>query len=267
MLQPPVPNFCADCGNSEMILRIPPGDERLRACCDRCGRVEYSNPKIVVATVVRVGVAAADTDEDDDSSGSKILLAKRAIEPRRGTWGIPQGYMEHGETTRQAALREVQEETGVTIRDPSSLQLRAIYNVPGSVQVVYEAIVTNEQDIAKIHQEIQAYNNHQQGGGESQEVSLLTQQQIAEKELCFPTVEWALKHCWSLQSTSSAVADATTAENTFLTTDNNFLMPRQLVQQMTKVYNPETQLWSQYEDEAINIIMGHTTTSNNRTSY
>jgi ADP-ribose pyrophosphatase YjhB (NUDIX family) len=215
-----------------MVLRIPPGDERPRACCDQCGRVEYSNPKIVVATVVRV------------SNDHKILLAQRAIEPRKGTWGIPQGYMEHGETSRQAAVREVWEETGVTLRDPSSLALRAVYNVPGSVQLVYEAIVTREEDVAKLQQEIQAYNQRPNGGGESQEVALLSEQQVAEKEICFPTVEWALKHCRSLHFIPATAPDKLTTST---------IMPKRVVQQMTKMYNPDSQLWSQYEDEAINI--------------
>ena len=104
MGEPSVPNFCADCGSAAMVLKIPPGDERLRACCDHCGRIEYQNPKIVASCVVRC-------------PQGKVLLAKRAIEPRRGTWGIPQGFMEHGETSLQAAAREVYEETGVVV-DP-----------------------------------------------------------------------------------------------------------------------------------------------------
>ena len=68
----------------------------------------------------------------------KVLLAKRAIEPRLGTWGIPQGFMELGETTREAAAREAFEETGAVL-NLSEMALLALYNLPGQVQVVYEA--------------------------------------------------------------------------------------------------------------------------------
>jgi len=206
-LSPPnVPNFCADCGSSEMELKVPEGDERLRACCENCGRIEYSNPKVVVACVVRT--------ED-----GRTLLAKRAIEPRKGTWGIPQGYMENGETSRQAAVREAFEETGAVI-DPASLTFRAVYNVPGSVQLVYEALV----DSVALEKEIKAYNEKE--GGESLEVALLSDAALAEKEICFPTVTWALDHCRSQSASNTG-----------------------LIQQMTKFYDPETDVWSQYEDE------------------
>lgn len=222
LFEPSVPNFCADCGNSEMVLKIPEGDERLRACCNECGRIEYSNPKIVAACVVRT------TDDD------RILLAKRAIEPRKGTWGIPQGYMEHGETSRQAAVREVYEETGAVI-DPDGLMFRAVYNVPGSVQLVYEARV----EASSLEKEIEAYNEKE--GGESLEVALLSEEALAEKEICFPTVLWALDHC---RCRSHSAAEASS------------------IQQMTKTYDPETEVWSQYEDEESKAIRHSCTASN-----
>ena len=106
---------------------MPDGDERLRACCKSCGRIEYVNPKVVVACVVL-------TDD------GRCLLAKRAIEPRLGTWGFPQGYMENGETSRAAAAREVLEETGAVV-DPDALRFCGVYNLPNHVQLVYEARV------------------------------------------------------------------------------------------------------------------------------
>jgi ADP-ribose pyrophosphatase YjhB (NUDIX family) len=205
--EPPVPNYCADCGAAEMTLRIPPGDERLRATCSQCGFVEYQNPKIVAACVVM-------TDDD------RILLAKRAIEPRKGTWGIPQGYMEHGETSRQAAAREVLEETGAIVND-DELKLRAIYNVPGSVQLVYTATVSSDQ----IEEQIAKYNPDI---GESSKVELVANDAIADKELCFPTVKWAIKQCLSHDNASVS-----------------------RIQQMTKYYDPEKDVWGEYEDEPL----------------
>jgi ADP-ribose pyrophosphatase YjhB (NUDIX family) len=208
MSEPPVPHFCADCGSSEMVLKVPEGDERVRACCEKCGRIEYSNPKIVAACVVRT------TDD-------RTLLAKRAIEPRNGTWGIPQGYMEHGETSRQAAVREVFEETGAVI-DPRCLKFRAVYNVPGSVQLVYEATV----ETISLEKDIEAYYYDLKEGGESLEVALLTDDALAEKEICFPTVSWALAHCR---------AQPLDAPGT--------------IQQKTKFYDSEEEMWRQIEDE------------------
>lgn len=204
---PPLPKFCADCGNSSMELKVPLGDERLRACCSSCGRIEYVNPKVVVSCVVLT---------DDDA----CLLAKRAIEPRKGTWGIPQGYMEHGETSRQAAAREVWEETGAVVQ-PDDLRLRAVYNVPGSVQLVYEARVS---DTCALQDQLAQYDTTE---SESLQVELVSYKDLDNHELCFPTVQWALDHCLSSSSP---------------------------VQQRTKFYDAATETWSDFEDE-LNLLL------------
>ena len=202
--EPPVPKFCSECGAADMSLQIPPGDERTRAMCGNCGYTEYQNPKPVVSCVVI-------------TENKRILLAKRAIEPRKGTWGIPQGFMEHGETTRQAAAREVVEETGAIVK-PENLIFRAIYNVPGSVQLVYSIQVSSgdiEEQIAK----------HNTDTGESSEVELIPLDKLDQKELCFPTVQWALDHCLS-----------------------QFNNDTRKIQQKTKYYDAEHDEWSEYED-------------------
>lgn len=224
-----------------MVLKIPAGDERLRACCDKCGHVEYSNPKPVVACVVRTSSSLLSKNADIKDAGPAILdrtlVAKRAIEPRSGTWGIPQGYMEHGETSRQAAVREVYEETGVVIGAYDKLQLRAVYNVPGSVQLVYEAQIVDPQDalqlqhdidayISKIQQNVQSVDNDHPA--ESSQVALVSDDELANLELCFPTVQWALDHCRQCDSSTS-----------------------NRIQQMTKFYDSETETWNQFEDEPI----------------
>ena len=206
---PPLPNFCSDCGQAAMVLRIPESDERLRAVCKACGKIEYSNPKVVVSCVVL-------TDDD------RCLLGKRAIEPRKGTWGIPQGYMEHGETSREAAVREVLEETGAVV-PADHLRLRAVYNVPGSVQLVYEAQVAGavlEQQIANATYE-------------SSQVSLFALDSIPFDELCFPTVQWALDHSFALRENRDSA---------------NGVLP---VQQRSKLYNADIDQWSVLEDEMI----------------
>ena len=85
-------NFCSHCG-APVSLKVPPGDNLPRHVCDQCGTIHYQNPKVVVGAIA--------TWED------KILMCKRAIEPRYGKWTLPAGFMENNETTGEAALREV----------------------------------------------------------------------------------------------------------------------------------------------------------------
>ncbi len=87
--------FCSACGQS-VISAIPAGDNRERYVCPGCGTIHYQNPRIVAGCV-------------PDYQG-KILLCRRAIEPRRGYWTVPAGFMELGETTAAAAARETLEE-------------------------------------------------------------------------------------------------------------------------------------------------------------
>src|SRR5271154_4461228 len=92
--------FCSACGH-EVTLRVPDGDTRERFCCPQCGRIHYQNPKMVVGTI--------------PSAQDRVLLCRRAIEPRRGYWTLPAGFLELGETTEQGALRETAEEAGAQV--------------------------------------------------------------------------------------------------------------------------------------------------------
>ena len=92
---------CRECG-CPVAYRLPDdGDTRERAICTACHTVHYENPLNVVGTVPVWG-----------ESGEQVLLCKRNIEPRRGMWTLPAGFMELGETTAQGAARETQEEAG-----------------------------------------------------------------------------------------------------------------------------------------------------------
>ncbi|MDR0633860.1 MAG: NUDIX hydrolase [Azoarcus sp.] len=88
-------NYCSECG-APVLSRIPPGDTRPRHVCVNCGAVHYQNPKLVVGAIA--------------AWEEKILLCRRAIEPRRDKWTLPAGFMENRETTAEAAIRETQEE-------------------------------------------------------------------------------------------------------------------------------------------------------------
>ena len=87
--------FCSNCG-APVSMRIPDGDTLPRHVCDACATIHYQNPKVVAGCIP--------IWED------KVLLCRRAIEPRYGLWTVPAGFMEKGETTLQAAMRETQEE-------------------------------------------------------------------------------------------------------------------------------------------------------------
>ena len=142
---------------------IPAGDNVARLVCDSCGYIQYDNPKVVV------GAVAVWQD--------RILLCRRAIEPRTGYWTLPAGYLELNESTEDGAKREAREEAGAELRLNSIL---AVYNIPriSQVQIIYRAELLSD-DIA--------------AGEESQEVGLFKAADIPWKDLAFPSVRWALR--------------------------------------------------------------------------
>lgn len=145
-------------------MRIPPAEDRERAVCAHCGFIDYRNPKLVVGSVV-------------ERSG-RILLCRRAIEPRKGFWTLPAGYLELGETAEEGAVREAAEEAAAHI---SIDRLLAVYSVPriGQVQIIYRAELRGDI-IAP--------------GPESLEVRLFAWDDIPWPDIAFPTVHWALRH-------------------------------------------------------------------------
>ena len=144
--------------------RVPEGDSRERLVCGRCEFIHYQNPKIVAGAVCTLG--------------DKILLAKRAIEPRKGFWTLPAGYMELGETTEQAAEREVREEACATIEIERLLAMYSVARI-GQVHIMYRAHMLSADFAAGI---------------ESEEVALADWADIPWEHLAFPTVTWALAH-------------------------------------------------------------------------
>ena len=147
------------------VRKVPQGDEHERAVCTRCGFIDYENPKIVAASV-------ASTED------GRILLCKRAIEPRKGYWTLPAGYMELGETVEEAARREAREEAGA---DLTLDRVLAVYSVPraGQVQIMFRARLDNPDTIAP--------------GVESEALQLVSWEDIPWPDLAFPTVYWALR--------------------------------------------------------------------------
>ena len=109
--------FCGQCG-TPITRRVPPDDNRERDVCEHCGAIHYQNPRMVVGTVPVLD--------------GRILLCRRAIEPRHNTWTLPAGFMELAETTAQGALRETQEEAGA---DVELGELYTLIDVPHVDQV------------------------------------------------------------------------------------------------------------------------------------
>lgn len=120
----PALRFCPCCGADGLSHNLPPGDTHARLNCSACGYIHYQNPKIIAGCII----------EQD----GKYLLCQRAIPPRPGTWTLPAGFMEQGETTEQAALREVWEESGVRAE---ILSPYSIFSVPtiSEVYIIFRA--------------------------------------------------------------------------------------------------------------------------------
>ena len=109
--------FCNLCAGP-LALQIPEDDERERHVCQNCGHIHYINPKVIVGCLPTVG--------------DRILMCKRAIEPRYGKWTLPAGFMENGETSAGGAARETWEEAAAKAID---LELYRIFDVPHISQV------------------------------------------------------------------------------------------------------------------------------------
>lgn len=151
-----------------VVRKIPEGDNRERLVCEDCGFINYQNPKIVAGAVV--------VEED------RVLLCRRAIEPRKGFWTIPAGYMELGETVEEGAIREVREEA---LADITLDGLLGVYSIPriGQVQLIYAA-----------HLAAPGYG----AGDETLEAAFFAWDDIPKEDIAFPTVHWALAHRRSL---------------------------------------------------------------------
>ena len=168
---------------ADFVRSIPAGDNRERQVCSTCGYIAYENPKIVVGSVV--------------AEHGRVLLCRRAIEPRQGFWTLPAGYLELNETTAEGARREAMEEAGADIALDGLLALYDVSRI-GQVQVMYRARFATPG--------IQA-------GEESLEVRMFAWDEIPWDLLAFPTVHWAL-HAWrELGSAAPGVPAGNPAED------------------------------------------------------
>ena len=155
-------NFCTSCGNT-VALRIPEGDDRERYVCTSCELIHYTNPRVIVGCV--------------PVHDGRILLCKRAIEPRMNYWTLPAGFMENGETTPEGAARETWEEARARA---TGLQLYRIFDVPYISQVYMFYRCEIEQGEYGI-------------GPESLESGLYREEEIPWDQIAFPVVRETLE--------------------------------------------------------------------------
>jgi ADP-ribose pyrophosphatase YjhB (NUDIX family) len=154
--------FCSLCGAS-LRLAIPDGDDRPRHLCDACDTVHYQNPKLIAGCI--------------PVWQDRILLCKRAIDPRKGFWTLPAGFMEMGETIAQAAQREAREEANVEV---AIGEIFTIFSLPHISQVYFffrAEMITEDFS----------------SGAESLETRLFREDEIPWDDLSFETVQRSLR--------------------------------------------------------------------------
>jgi ADP-ribose pyrophosphatase YjhB (NUDIX family) len=157
-------NFCSSCGSGRLEFRIPDGDHLPRFVCPDCGTIHYRNPKIVVGCL--------------PEWGDRILLCRRAIEPRHGLWTLPAGFLENGETLSAGAVRETIEEANARVELGD---LYTVINLPqiGQIYMMFRARLL---DLAF------------GPGPESLEVRLFGEAEIPWESLAFRTIARTLRN-------------------------------------------------------------------------
>lgn len=155
--------FCSNCG-ARTTRKIPPGDNLPRSVCEQCETIHYENPRLIVGCI----------PEWED----RILLCKRAIEPRVGMWTVPAGFMENGETTAAGAQRETLEEANARVE---IIAPYALYNIPhiNQVYLLFRAKLLDLDFSA---------------GAETLEVELFEEEGLPWDQLAFATVRNTLRH-------------------------------------------------------------------------
>jgi ADP-ribose pyrophosphatase YjhB (NUDIX family) len=158
--------FCSECAHP-LTVSVPEGDNRPRFVCTHCGTIHYQNPKMVIGSIP--------VWEQDGEL--KVLLCKRAIEPRYGYWTLPAGFMENGETTSAAAARETEEEAGANVELGHLFTLLNVVHVH-QVHMFYLARLVDLEFAPGI---------------ESLDVQLFSESEIPWSDLAFPTIRTTLE--------------------------------------------------------------------------
>jgi ADP-ribose pyrophosphatase YjhB (NUDIX family) len=158
-------NFCSRCGASLQFGTVP-GEDRERLACGECGHVAYVNPRLVVTTL-------------PITEAGEIVLIRRGIEPGKGSWAQPGGFLEVDETVNQAAVRETWEETGLLVE-------------PGEIVGLYTRL---EASVVTIAFEARILGGTAAPTPEATEVRAYAPEDIPWSGIVFKTTMWAL-HDW-----------------------------------------------------------------------
>ena len=167
-------NFCMQCG-AALTLLVPDGDNRPRHVCGSCGFIHYQNPKIVTGVI--------------PEWEGRVLLCRRAIEPRHGLWTLPAGFMENGESAHEGALREAMEEANARV---DICGLYTLFNLThiNQVYMLYRGQLM-DLDFAP--------------GEESLEVALFSRDEVPWEELAFQVVRETLNFYFQDQTSRNFV--------------------------------------------------------------
>jgi ADP-ribose pyrophosphatase YjhB (NUDIX family) len=158
-------NYCSQCGNA-VNLEIPPQDNKPRHVCSHCGAIHYQNPKPVVGCLPELD--------------GRLLLCRRAIEPRYGLWTLPAGFMETGETVQAGAARETLEESGATVEVN---HLYAMFSLPhvSQIYLLFRSRVIAQDTLP---------------GNESLEIGFFNEKDLPWSNLAFPVIRETLWLYW-----------------------------------------------------------------------
>lgn len=164
--------YCSDCGKPVELI-IPSDDDRPRHVCHSCGIVHYQNPKLVVGCI--------------PEWENKILLCRRDIEPKKGKWTLPAGYLENGETVENGAIRETLEETGATVTALSPYLLFDIAHINQLYLMFHSRLIKPDFHVTP----------------ESSELALFDEKEIPWDEIAFKVIEKTLKQYFKDRRTGS----------------------------------------------------------------
>ncbi|MGY0216474.1 NUDIX domain-containing protein [Endozoicomonadaceae bacterium StTr2] len=151
--------YCSECGSSRLERRLQGHDTHYRMFCGECDKVFYHNPKMIAGCIVE--------------HEGKFLMCQRAINPRPGSWTLPAGFMECGETVEEAAVREVWEETGARVEIVAPYSLFSVPQID-EVYIMFRARLLEFTD---------------QPGPETAEARLLAPEEIPWENIFYPAIK------------------------------------------------------------------------------
>lgn len=159
--------FCSQCGEV-VTLGLPENDNRQRFICTACETIHYQNPNIVAGVIPVM---------ENKQGENRILMCKRAIEPRYGLWTLPAGFMENGESVEQAALRESMEEANLSVEKPELYMVMSLPHI-NQVYMMFKGQIASENFSA---------------GAETLETRLFEEHEIPWEEIAFPVISKTLQ--------------------------------------------------------------------------